>query len=206
MAKNKEINYFDVLISAIQYSKKAAECLSDLMTDYTDVTRKANAIHDLEHAGDHESHRLLDSLNIAFITPIDREDLYDLIKVIDDITDLIEDVANRFDMFCISAVRPEALKMGEKINKATSVLVELLNSFKNYKKNKHQIHELVKSVNTIEEEGDRHYREAVKNLFLNEKNVVEIIKWKDILDDMENVLDACEDVADIIQGVAMKNG
>ncbi len=206
MAKSKEINYFDVLIAAIQYSKKAAECLSDLMNDYTDVTRKANAIHDLEHAGDHESHRLLDSLNVAFITPIDREDLYDLIKVIDDITDLIEDVANRFDMFSISSVRPEALKMGEKINKATGVLVELLNSFKSYKKNKHQIHELVKSVNTIEEEGDRHYREAVKNLFLNEKNVVEIIKWKDILDDMENVLDACEDVADIIQGVAMKNG
>ena len=206
MAKSKEINYFDVLIAAIQYSKKAAECLNDLMNDYTDVTRKANAIHDLEHAGDHESHRLLDSLNVAFITPIDREDLYDLIKVIDDITDLIEDVANRFDMFSISEVRPEALKMGEKINKATGALVELLNSFKSYKKNKHQIHELVKSVNTIEEEGDRHYREAVKNLFLNEKNVVEIIKWKDILDDMENVLDACEDVADIIQGVAMKNG
>jgi uncharacterized protein len=205
MAFKKEMNYFDVLITAIQYSHQTATQLIDLFADYVNVPQKANAIHDLEHAADHECHRLCDALNIAFITPIDREDIYALIKSIDDITDLIEDVANRFDMFNVSKVRPEAIKLGQMMERATKMLSELMVSFKNYKKNKAQIHELVKGVNSIEEEGDRLYRDMVKGLFLYEKDVLEVIKWKDIYDDMENVLDACEDVADIIQGVVMKN-
>lgn len=205
MASKTEVNYFDVLITAITYSNQAAICLNSLMSDYQDVPKKAKDIHDLEHEADRECHRLLAALNVAFITPIDREDILDLNNFIDDITDLIEDVANRFDMFNISHVRPEAIRLGQMLEKATGMLVDLLKSFKNFKKNKTQIHELVKSVNTFEEEGDRQYREAIKNLFLHETDVMEIIKWKDILDDMENVLDACEDVADIVQGVVMKH-
>ncbi|MDW7657746.1 MAG: DUF47 family protein [Bacillota bacterium] len=203
--KKEETNYFDILIMAIRYSHQTAERLIDLMHDYTDVTRKAREIHDLEHAADHETHRLCDALNIAFITPIDREDIYALIKSIDDITDLIEDVANRFDMFHITAIKPEAMQIGDLIFKATDLLVELLVAFKTYKKNKSKIHELAISVNSIEEEGDRQYRDAIKKMFMDHENIFDIIKWKDILDDMENVLDACEDVADIVQGVVMKN-
>jgi len=205
MAVKKDLNYFDVLITATQYSYQTARQLNDLFADYQNVPQKAKAIHDLEHAADHECHRLCEALNVAFITPIDREDIYSLIKSIDDITDLIEDVSNRFDMFNVSAVRPEAIKLGQMMERATKMLAELMVSFKNFKKNKAQIHELVKEVNTIEEEGDRLYRDMVKGLFLYEKDVLEVIKWKDIYDDMENVLDACEDVADIVQGVVMKN-
>lgn len=205
MARKKEVNYFDIMICAAEYSYQAASQMNEMLTNYTDVARKADAIHDLEHAADHECHILFEALNAAFITPIDREDIYDLIKFIDDITDLIEDVANRFDMFSVTAVRPEALKFGVLMESATKNLLELMKSFKTHKKTKNQIHELVKEVNTIEEKGDRLYREVVKDLFVNEKNVLEIIKWKDIYDDMENVLDACEDVADIVQGVIMKH-
>jgi uncharacterized protein Yka (UPF0111/DUF47 family) len=205
MARKQEINYFDVLIAAAEYSQQTAVKVNDLLVDYTDVHAKAEAIHDLEHSADHECHRLCKALNVAFITPIDREDIYDLIKSIDDITDLLEDVSNRFDMFNISTVRPEARTLTRLMEKATSQMLELIRAFKNYKKNKDQIHELVMSVNTIEEEGDRLYREYIKQLFKNEKDVLEIIKWKDVFDDMENVLDACEDVADIVEGVVMKH-
>ncbi len=205
MAKKNEMNYFDVLITASQYSHQTAVQLMELLTNFTEVPAKAKAIHDLEHAADHECHRLCEALNVAFITPIDREDIYGLIKSIDDITDLIEDVANRFDMFNISSVRAEAIKMGEILEKATKMLSDLMKSFKTFKRAKVEIHELVKNVNTLENEGDRLYREVVKNLFINEKDVLEVIKWKDIFDDMENVLDACEDVADIVEGVIMKH-
>lgn len=204
MARKKEFNYYDVLITASSYSLQVAGKLNDLMNNYEDVPAKANAIHDLEHAADSEVHRLCDALHVAFITPIDREDIYGLIKSIDDITDLVEDVANRFNMFNISSVRPEALELGQKIEKATTVLHQLMVEFKNHKKSR-KIMQLVKDVNSVEEEGDRLYREFVKRLFSGEESVLEIIKWKDIYDDMENVLDACEDVANIIEGVVMKN-
>lgn len=205
MAHKKNVNYFDVLVTASHYAYQTACQLNEMITNYQDVAQKAKAIHDLEHAADYECHCLFEALNTAFITPIDREDIYDLIKAIDDITDLIEDVANRFDMFSIASVRPEAIKFGALMERATQRLYELLQSFKNHKKNQATLHKLVTEVNSIEEEGDRLYRDVIKAMFINEKDVMELIKWKDIYDDMENVLDACEDVADIIQGVVMKH-
>jgi uncharacterized protein len=205
MSKKNEMNYFDVMITAVSYSHQTAVKLNELLHDLTDVHEKALAIHALEHAADQECHRMMDALNVAFITPIDREDIYDMISSIDDITDLIEDVSNRFDMLSIGKVRPEALQMGAYIETATRQLSELLQAFKSFKKNKVRIHELVMSVNSLEEDGDRLYREFVKQLFLNEKDVLEIIKWKDVFDDMENVLDACEDVADVVGAVCMKH-
>ncbi|HBP37303.1 MAG TPA: DUF47 domain-containing protein [Clostridiales bacterium] len=205
MARKSELNFFDSLLITTQYAYETARLLNDLLTDYQDVSRKANAIHDLEHCADREGHHMFAALNVAFITPIDRDDIYYLIKKIDDITDLIEDVSNGLDMFSIRQVRPEAIQMGLLLEKATKMLTELIAAFKNYKKNKTQIHELVMNVNTIEEEGDRLYRDVVKQLFLNEGDVREVIKWKDLFDYMENVLDACEDVADVVQGVVMKN-
>ena len=204
MAFKKELNYFDVLILASSYSLQTAVKLNDLMNNYVDVTRKAREIHDLEHAGDSEVHKMYDALHTAFITPIDREDLFGLIKSVDDITDLIEDASNRFDMFAISAVRPEAIEIGAKIEMATKLVHELMTEFKSHKRSKRTI-QLVKDINTVEEEGDRLYRESVRKLFTTDVPVLDIIKWKDIYDDMENVLDACEDVANIIEGVLMKN-
>ena len=101
MAWKKEINFFDVLITACSYSHQTCVKLNALMHDFTHVSQKATEIHDLEHAGDEEVHRMYDALHMAFITPIDREDLFGLIKSIDDITDLIEDVANRLDIFAV---------------------------------------------------------------------------------------------------------
>lgn len=204
MPRKKEMDYFDVLIAATGFAKQAAAALDGLLTDYVDVSNKAQAIHDLEHAADNECHCLIDSLHVAFITPIDREDLYGMIRSIDDITDLIEDVANRFHMFNITTVRPEAVEMSALIVRATTVLHQALVEFKQYKKSK-QVFQLIKDVNSVEEEGDRAYRRIVREMFLKEENPIEIMKWKEIFDDMENVIDSCEDVADIIEGVVMKN-
>lgn len=204
MAFKKELNYFDVLITATAYSMKTAVKLNELMNNYTDVARKAAEIHDLEHAADNEVHRMYDALHTAFITPIDREDLFSLIKSIDDITDLIEDAANRLDMMAIEIVRSEAMEMAKILERATTMLHELMTEFRTHKRNK-KLMQLIRDVNTLEEEGDRLYRVSVKKLFTTDVSVIDIIKWKDIYDDMENVLDACEDVANTIEGVVMKN-
>ncbi|MFA6736935.1 MAG: DUF47 family protein [Saccharofermentanales bacterium] len=204
MTRKKNVDYFDVLITSMSYSYQAALKLEELLNDYTDVTAKAQAIHDLEHAADNECHLLIDALHIAFITPIDREDLYGMIRSIDDITDLIEDASNRFDMFSIAEVRPAAKKMSALIVRATGILKEALCEFKSFKKSKN-LHSLITEVNSIEEEGDKVYRQVIKNLFTTNEDTLDIIKWKDIYDDMEDVLDACEDVANIIEGVLLKN-
>jgi uncharacterized protein len=205
MARKSDINYFDVLIKAAEYANLTAMKVNDLLVHYDNVHDKAEAIHDLEHGADQEVHLLMDALNRAFITPIEREDILGLINSLDNITDLLEDVSNRFDMFNVTQVRPESLKFGILMETATKTVLGLMQAFKYHKRNKQQIHDLVMSVNTIEEDGDRLYRESIKNLFINEKDILEIMKWKDIFDDMENVFDACEDVADIVEAVDMKN-
>lgn len=204
MARKRDINYFDILITASEFSHKVAVALDALLKDYTDVKRKAEAIHDLEHAADKECHQLLDALNVAFITPIDREDIYQMIRYIDDITDLIEDVANRLAMFDIKVVRQDAIPLGELIVRTTAELEEALHEFKIFKKSK-KLRDLIRDINTREEEGDKLYRSHVRTLFTDGTPVIDVIKWKDIYDDMENVLDACEDVANIMEGVVMKN-
>ena len=128
-----------------------------------------------------------------------------MINSIDTITDHIEDVSNRFDMFSIETVQPEAIQMARLIVRATGILKDALTEFKTFKKSR-RLHELIKDVNTVDGEGDRLYRKIIKRLFIDQESTVDIIKWKDIYDDMENVLDSCEDVANIIEGVLMKNG
>lgn len=204
MAKTKKVDYFDMLNTAINFSHKAALKLQELLNDYKDISAKADAIHDIEHAADIEAHILIDALHVAFITPIDREDLFGLIHSIDDITDLIEDSANSFDMFSISDVRPAAKDMCVLIVKATEILKEAICELRNFKRSK-KIHPLIAKVNLVEEEGDRLYRNITRNLFIEDNATIDIIKWKDIYNDMENVLDACEDVANIIEGVLLKN-
>ena len=203
MAK-KEYNYFEQFVVQMSLCKKAAKQLAEMLADYRDVFAKANAIHDTEHEADMVLHGISRELNSSFITPIDREDIINLAMQTDDIADSIEDVANLFDMLCIADVRPEAADLANLINKSCGKLYEAVEEFAHFKVSK-KLNDMIIEVNRVEEEGDKLHRGAIKRMYQNEKDPIVIMKWKEIFDSMEKVLDDCEDVADLLDGLAIKN-
>lgn len=203
MAK-RQYNYFEQFAKQMELNRKAAEQLVDMLENYVDVERKAEQIHETEHAADQHLHELMSELNRSFITPIDREDIVQLANELDDITDSIEDVSNLFDVLSITAVKPEAKEMSRLILNACEALCKVVGEFAHFKNSKKLV-EMIIEVNRIEEEGDRRHRAIIKELYKTEPNAIELMKWKEIFDTMEDVLDNCEDVADLLDGLVIKN-
>ena len=201
---SKEERFFDYFIETSEIICKAAGLLYDLTNNYVNVNEKIKSIEDAEHACDTIVHKILNELNKAFITPIDREDIYLIARELDNITDDIEAAAQRFGMYNVQKVRPEAVVLSKLIVNATNELKNVIIEMKNMKKSK-SLQEKIIEVNNIEDEADTAFRDAMTNLFLSEKDAVEVIKWKEIIDFFENTIDACEDVANIIEGVVMKH-
>lgn len=199
----KEQVFFDLFACTMDDICKAAALLGDLMTNYTDIDAKVHAIEELEHTCDIHFHNMMEQINKAFITPIDREDIFAISKQLDDIADNIESTAHRFVLFNIETIRPEAIEMGKLIIKCTDELKSVIEDLKNMKKSK-TLHKKIIEVNNIENQGDMLYRDFIMNLFM-EKDSIDILKWKEIFEFMESTLDACEDVANVIEGVVMKH-
>lgn len=204
LGKKKETNYFDILNQMVNCSYRAAVQLDEMMHNFTNVAKKAEDVHAIEHEADLLLHGLIKQLNSAFITPIDREDLLSVGNSIDSITDSIEDVANSFDMLSIKVVQEPALEMAALAKSTCLALVEAVKEFEVFRNSK-KLNAHVIEVNRLEEKGDALYRSTVKALYNSDMPVLEIIKWKEIYDYMEKIFDLCEDVADMLEATAMKN-
>lgn len=205
LGKKKDTNYFSILNAMADCSCRAAAKLDDILHNYTDIAVKAEDVHAIEHEADSLLHELVRELNSAFITPIDREDLLLIGNGIDSITDAIEDVANSFDMFSIEKVESEALAMSMLMVSACTALSKAVKEFEMFRKSK-KLSGLIVEVNRLEEQGDKLYRSTLKKLYNNSQmSVLDIIKWKEIYDNMELIFDACEDVADMLESTAIKN-
>lgn len=204
MMRVKETDYFDFFIEAVEFSCKAAEMLHDLVVNYQNVDYKVAAIHEKENQADHRFHELVKQLNHSFITPIEREDILAISQGIDNITDKIEDIAYRFNMYHIQTVRPDANVFINLIRSGCEALLDAVKEFKNHKKSKLLTQKIIE-VNRLEEEGDKLYKTAVRALFIADIDTKEIIKWKGMFETMESCMDCCEDVADLIESVVMKN-
>ncbi|MDR0906562.1 MAG: DUF47 family protein [Oscillospiraceae bacterium] len=203
MAK-KSYNYFEQFEKQMELCERSAAQLAAMLEDYTDIHTKAEEIHATEHLADTCLHELMNELNRSFVTPIDREDIVQISNALDDITDSIEDVANMFDVMSIEVVKPEAKAMSLLIYEACQALSALVSEFPRFKNSKN-IKELIVKVNRVEESGDVTYRAIIKEMFLHEKDAIELMKWKEIFETMEDVIDNCEDVAALLDGLVIKN-
>lgn len=203
MAKNS-YNYFEQFVKQMTLCEKAAAQLVDMLENYTEVRKKVEELHTTEHEADMHLHELMDELNRSFVTPIDREDIVQLANTLDDITDSIEYAASLFDMMSIEEVKPGAKAMSLLIREGCEALSALVSEFYRFKNSK-DLHELIVKVNRVEEEGDALHHDIIRTLFKTETNAIELMKWKEIIDTMEEVLDNCEDVSDLIDGLVIKN-
>ncbi|HEY6838237.1 MAG TPA: DUF47 domain-containing protein [Geobacteraceae bacterium] len=181
---------------------EGAELLKDMLDTFDDPVGSQRKIKDIEHKGDSQTHDIIKKLNKSFITPFDREDIYALSAALDDVLDLIDASAQRFVMYNVEKPTPEAkelafliLKSCQTIDKAVGLLGGRLEPISEY----------CVEVNALENEADRVCREAISRLFDEEKDPIQLIKWKEIYETLERATDKCEDAANILESVVVKN-
>ncbi len=205
-AKRKESNYFELFVDLVEYSCKAAKGLDETLKNFNPATlsEKIQVMHHIEHSADLSKHDMMSMLVKEFITPIEREDIMALAHHIDNVTDAIEDVLLRIYMYNIKVIPAEVLEFTETIVVCCEELKKMMQEFHNFRKST-TIHEHLVKVNYLEEVGDRLYTEAVRALYTSEHTAAEITGWTETFDRLEKCCDACEDVADVVESVIMKN-
>jgi len=206
MARKKDNSYFDTFVELVGYSCKAADLLNDIMNHYDaeNLPQKMEEMHKIEHSGDEARHKMIKRLAREFITPIEREDIMEMANAIDTVTDTIEDVLMRMYMYNIRKVSEQALKMTDVIVKCCNSLKLALDEFHNFRKS-NKLHDLVVEVNRLEEVGDVLFTQATRNLYVNNTDYKELAAWDTTYHYLEKCCDACEDVANAIENVIMKN-
>jgi predicted phosphate transport protein (TIGR00153 family) len=202
--KNKEVDYFDMFIKAASISDRSAAALDELFDNISDTEAKSAEIHMLEHEGDDLYHELYYHLIRSFITPIDREDILEIAHNIEDTIDSIDEVSIMMNTLSVKKVREPAKELINLINKGCDAMVAAAVEFKHFKRSK-DLPKLLVEINHIEEQGDVLFQSAIKSLFATEKDAIEVVKWQNIFNSLETVLDAIENVADIMEGVIVKN-
>jgi predicted phosphate transport protein (TIGR00153 family) len=196
----KEHDYFRMFSELAANLDAAAQLLVKFMND-GDRQSIAAAILEHEHVGDKIVHDIVRRLNKSFITPIDREDIYDLVATADEILDSIEEAAGLMIVYRIGEATDYARRQAEVIAKATPILRECMD---NLEKPKGLVERII-AVNSLENDGDRIEREAIASLFEGDTKCTDIIKWKDIYETLESAIDECEHVANVIESIVLKH-
>lgn len=205
MAK-KNNPYFDDFMAMIECSCRAAEHLQDTLNNFNpkELKEKCKVMHEIENQGDDMKREMLKRLTKEFIPPIDREDIIEMSNELDNVTDKIEDIMMHVYIYNIRKIHPDALIYTEIIGRYCNALQKAVMEFPRFRKST-ILEEMIVEINLIEEEGDRLYLKAVRELFKNETNPVEIIVWSKILDLMEDCCDTCKHVSNVMEQVMMKN-
>ena len=200
----KDTEYFDLFVESARYFYNGALMMDEVMLDYSKATDKVREIVELEHEADAVNDKIIDKLNMTFITPIDREDIYAIANGLDDGVDILQGTLQRIVMYKTGKAMNGAVSLTKLIIEATEEIIKALTMLKDIHKNQAQILDATHKIAQLESEGDRVYRHEVAYLFDKEKDPIELIKWKDILENLEDTLDHCEKIGDMLRGVVMK--
>lgn len=201
--KPKDKVFFELFSQGIEIAAKSAKEFRKMVDELDNPNDRLVSLSNLEHEGDKVTHKLIEYTKKMFITPLDREDIFNLTKEIDNITDDIESAAQRFFMYNIDMVTPEAIQIIDKLVEATEELVKVVDGLNNLGNSDEMVKGII-DVNTIENESDCIYRNAMRKLFDNPEDILYVIKWKDIYKYLEDSVDACEKLANEIRGVVTK--
>ncbi len=201
--KKKEDIFYKMFVDFAGKIILAGEAFQDLVHNYENVDEKVANMKVLETECDMETHKILKSLHESFITPFDREDIYAITREMDSIVDCMEEVANRFQVFEVKVIKPEAVVLTDMILQSIRELETMFRHLAEMKRNSIVMEQIIE-VNRIENEGDVVFRKALSTLFREEKDPIELIKWKHLYEQIEESIDSCENVANILEGVVMK--
>ena len=195
--------FFELFVESAENIRATAELLKDLLTDYTDVEMKARRIQEREHMGDEITHSIIRRLNTTFITPIDREDIHQLATALDDVLDSMEAASDLFVLHAIEEPRPEMLAQADVLLRAAIQTEMAIKAFTRL--GKAELEPYWVEINTLENEGDKLYRRAVADLFSGDHRAMDVLKWKEVIESLEEALDGLENVANVIESVVLKH-
>jgi predicted phosphate transport protein (TIGR00153 family) len=179
----------------------SATLLCELFSNPSQLDAKVSKIKELEHQADNLTHDIIDRIDRTFVTPFDREDIHQLASELDDVIDLIDGTARRATIFRIQKTRPAAGVLADVLARAATCVEEGVRDMKNAK----HVYQISEKLKVLEEEGDAIYHEAMGVLFAEGGDALEVVKWKDLYDKIEDALDQCEDVGNVLQSIALKN-
>lgn len=200
----KEIDFFEIFDKAANNLTKATSLLVSLMENFDNIEARAKEIYEVEQDGDMLTHDIMKKLNRTFITPIDREDIHALASSMDDILDLVWSGVDRLVVFKIKEPTKEAVEIAKDLQQTTEVLQKTIKELK--AKNYSHVQEHCIEINRLENRIDRIFRDALGKLFDDfNDNPLLIIKWKEIYEHFEDASDRCEDVANVLEGIVLKN-
>lgn len=197
----REEGFFELFGKQAENILVGAKALQQMLVHYTGVPEQVQTIKAVEHHGDEITHEIMTKLNQTFITPFDREDIHALSSQLDDVIDLIDAAASRFVLYRVAAIREGTVELVKVLVAATSEVSAAVHALETPEQAlKHCI-----EINRYENESDRICRTLIAQLFDEERDSVQIIKWKEIFEVIETAVDRCEDVANVIEGVIVKS-
>jgi uncharacterized protein len=199
----REEKFFVLFEQSAQNAVKVAHQLKDMVNTWEDVKERVEMITTLEHDGDAITHQVMAQLYRTFVTPLDREDISLLAQTLDDITDLIHAAADAMLLYKVDRPTDKAKELANIVVEATieveQGVAEIHDRIDREKLLKHSM-----EINRLENVGDSIYRSALAELFVNSPDYTYLIKWREIYENIESAIDKCEDIANILEGLALK--
>jgi uncharacterized protein len=197
----REREFFDLFEEAGGNILRATGLLEEMLRDFPEKSALARDILICEQDGDRITHDIIQRLNQTFVTPIDREDIYEMASALDDVVDYTEEVADYLGLYKIEAPMEQAQQLAKVLHACGRQIAEAMPRLRGFKDISHYTVE----INRLENDGDRITREAIASLFDNGIDPMVVIRWKDIFERLEEAIDATEHVANILEGIVIKN-
>jgi predicted phosphate transport protein (TIGR00153 family) len=197
----RDRHFFDLFEEAGGNILRAAGLLEEMLRDFPERNELARDILICEQDGDRITHDIIQRLNQTFVTPIDREDIYELASALDDVVDYTEEVSDYLGLYNIEAPMDQAQQLARVLHACGRQIAEAMPRLRGFKDITHYTVE----INRLENDGDRITREAIASLFDNGIDPMVVIRWKDIFERLEEAIDATEHVANILEGIVIKN-
>ncbi|HEX2240523.1 MAG TPA: DUF47 family protein [Actinomycetota bacterium] len=198
----REESFFELFEGLADKVEQGAGELLDLLKNYTDLDRKAGRVLDIEHEGDELTHEVMRRLNTTFITPFDREDIHRLASGLDDVLDHIEAAAEDLQLYKIEEPHPMMISLAETLADAAKKTAEAMPGLRKMK----GLDQYWVEINRLENEGDRAYRRTIAELFSGDYKAMDVLKFKEIIESIEQAIDRLEDVANTIESIVLKQG
>jgi predicted phosphate transport protein (TIGR00153 family) len=201
----RDDKFFDLFEAGVTNMVRAAESLKDLICGWENIDQRVEELIKIEHQGDTITHEIMFQLNRSFITPFDREDIGLLAHSLDDVTDLIQAAADSMLLYKVKRPGKRAQELADTLVQITSEVVNVMPLLRKHNANLEKILTSCVEINRLENLADTIYRSALSELFVDATEIADVIKWREIYEHMEGAIDMCEDVANVLESVALKH-
>lgn len=200
----KEFGFFDVFDQHAAICVEGSQALVQMLEHFGDAPAKVRRIKDIEHKADEITHHTVEMLHRTFITPIDRDQIHQLITLMDDVVDYIDGCARRIILYGVTEIPADLVELAKVLHHSTLELQKAVKDLRDLRNSKHIVKACIE-INKLENDGDAIRDSAIARLFKEEKDAIRVIVWKEIYESVETAIDRCEDVANIIEGVVLEN-